>query len=163
MDGFSGHEGVVVLAATNRPDVLDPALLRPGRFDRQIIVHPPDHKGRVDILKVHTRKVPLAGDVDLERVAAATPGMTGADLANLVNEAALLAARRGKDAVDQRDLLGSAGEGAARHRAQRRDPGGGAAAHGVPRGGARAAGHDPAGRGSGAQGLDRSARAARWG
>ena len=105
MDGFSGTEGVVVLAATNRPDVLDPALLRPGRFDRQIIVHPPDHKGRVDILKVHTRTVPLAGDVDLERVAAATPGMTGADLANLVNEAALLAARRGKDAIDQRDLL----------------------------------------------------------
>jgi cell division protease FtsH len=105
MDGFSGSEGVVVLAATNRPDVLDPALLRPGRFDRQIIVHPPDHKGRVDILKVHTRTVPLAGDVDLERVAAATPGMTGADLANLINEAALLAARRGKDAIDQRDVL----------------------------------------------------------
>jgi cell division protease FtsH len=105
MDGFSGHEGVVVLAATNRPDVLDPALMRPGRFDRQITVHPPDHKGRLDILKVHTRTVPLAGDVDLERVAAATPGMTGADLANLVNEAALLAARRRHDAVDQRDLL----------------------------------------------------------
>jgi len=105
MDGFSGSEGVVVLAATNRPDVLDPALLRPGRFDRQIIVHPPDHKGRVDILKVHTRTVPLAGDVDLERVAAATPGMTGADLANLINEAALLAARRGKEAIDQHDLL----------------------------------------------------------
>jgi cell division protease FtsH len=105
MDGFSGAEGVVVLAATNRPDVLDPALMRPGRFDRQIIVHPPDHKGRVDILKVHTRTVPLAGDADLERVAAATPGMTGADLANLVNEAALLAARRAKDAIDQRDLL----------------------------------------------------------
>src|SRR6187402_1055877 len=85
MDGFSGAEGVVVLAATNRPDVLDPALMRPGRFDRQIIVHPPDHKGRVDILKVHTRTVPLASDVDLERLAAATPGMTGADLANLVN------------------------------------------------------------------------------
>jgi len=105
MDGFSGAEGVVVLAATNRPDVLDPALMRPGRFDRQIIVHPPDHKGRADILKVHTRTVPLAGDVDLERVAAATPGMTGADLANLVNEAALLAARRAKEAIDQRDLL----------------------------------------------------------
>jgi cell division protease FtsH len=105
MDGFSGHEGVVVLAATNRPDVLDPALLRPGRFDRQIIVHPPDHKGRADILRVHSRKVPLAADVDLERVAAATPGMTGADLANLVNEAALLAARRKQDAVDQRDLF----------------------------------------------------------
>jgi cell division protease FtsH len=104
MDGFSGHEGVVVLAATNRPDVLDPALLRPGRFDRQIIIHPPDHKGRVEILKVHTRKVPLATDADLERLASATPGMTGADLANLVNEAALLAARRRQDAVRQRDL-----------------------------------------------------------
>jgi cell division protease FtsH len=104
MDGFSGHEGVVVLAATNRPDVLDPALLRPGRFDRQIIIHPPDQKGRVAILKVHTRKVPLAPDLDLERLASATPGMTGADLANLVNEAALLAARRAQDAVHQRDL-----------------------------------------------------------
>jgi cell division protease FtsH len=105
MDGFSGAEGVVVLAATNRPDVLDPALLRPGRFDRQIMVHPPDHKGRVAILKVHTRKVPLASDVDLEAVASSTPGMTGADLANLINEAALLAARLRKDAVGQRDLL----------------------------------------------------------
>ncbi len=83
MDGFSGHEGVVVLAATNRPDVLDPALLRPGRFDRQIMVHPPDLKGRVEILTVHTRKVPLAADVDLEQLAGSTPGMTGADLANL--------------------------------------------------------------------------------
>ena len=104
MDGFSGHEGVVVLAATNRPDVLDPALLRPGRFDRQIVVHPPDRKGRVEILRVHTRTVPLAEDVDLERVAASTPGMTGADLANLVNEAALLAARRSQTVVHQRDL-----------------------------------------------------------
>jgi cell division protease FtsH len=104
MDGFSGHEGVVVLAATNRPDVLDPALLRPGRFDRTIMVHAPDQKGRAEILKVHTRKVPLAKDVDLERLAASTPGMTGADLANLVNEAALLAARRGQDAVHQHDL-----------------------------------------------------------
>jgi cell division protease FtsH len=107
MDGFSGHEGVVVLAATNRPDVLDPALIRPGRFDRQIIIHPPDHKGRVEILKVHTRKVPLGKDVDLEQVAASTPGMTGADLANLVNEAALLAARRTRDSVSQRDLTDS--------------------------------------------------------
>ncbi len=104
MDGFSGHEGVVVLAATNRPDVLDPALMRPGRFDRQIIIHPPDRKGRLEILGVHTRKVPLAADADLDRLAASTPGMTGADLANLVNEAALLAARRGQDAVRQRDL-----------------------------------------------------------
>ncbi len=118
MDGFSGHEGVVVLAATNRPDVLDPALLRPGRFDRQIIVHPPDQKGRFDILKVHTRKVPLAPDVDLELIAASTPGMTGADLANLVNEAALLAARRGHAEVHHRDLteaLEKVQLGAARH------------------------------------------------
>ncbi|MET0554933.1 MAG: ATP-dependent zinc metalloprotease FtsH [Vicinamibacteria bacterium] len=104
MDGFSGHEGVVVLAATNRPDVLDAALLRPGRFDRTIMVHPPDHKGRAAILAVHTRQVPLSGDVDLDALAASTPGMTGADLANLVNEAALLAARRGQDVVAQRDL-----------------------------------------------------------
>jgi cell division protease FtsH len=104
MDGFSGSEGVVVLAATNRPDVLDPALLRAGRFDRQIMVHPPDQTGRVAILKVHTRKVPLAEKVSLERIASATPGMTGADLANLVNEAALLAARRGQTVVHQRDL-----------------------------------------------------------
>ena len=107
MDGFSGHEGVVVLAATNRPDVLDPALLRPGRFDRTIMVHPPDQKGRAAILRVHTRKVPLAPDADLDQLAASTPGMTGADLANLINEAALLAARRGQDAVSHRDLTDS--------------------------------------------------------
>jgi cell division protease FtsH len=105
MDGFTGSEGVIVMAATNRPDVLDPALLRPGRFDRQIMVHPPDQKGRVAVLKVHARRVPLAADVDLERLASATPGMTGADLANLVNEAALLATRRMKTSVDQRDFL----------------------------------------------------------
>jgi cell division protease FtsH len=104
MDGFSGTEGVIVLAATNRPDVLDPALLRPGRFDRTIVVHPPDRKGRADILRVHTRKVPLATDVNLDALAASTPGTTGADLANLVNEAALLAARRGENQVSQRDL-----------------------------------------------------------
>jgi cell division protease FtsH len=104
MDGFSGSEGVVVLAATNRPDVLDAALLRPGRFDRTIMVHPPDQKGRAAILRVHSRQVALADDVDLDRVAASTPGMTGADLANLVNEAALLAARRGQTAVTQRDF-----------------------------------------------------------
>jgi cell division protease FtsH len=104
MDGFSGTEGVIVLAATNRPDVLDPALLRPGRFDRTIVVHPPDRKGRADILRVHTRKVPLASDVNLDALAASTPGTTGADLANVVNEAALLAARRGESEVSQRDL-----------------------------------------------------------
>ena len=107
MDGFTGSEGVVVLAATNRPDVLDPALLRPGRFDRTIIVHPPDRKGRADILRVHTRKVPLSSDVDLEGLAASTPGMTGADLANLVNEAALLAARNGAVSVSHRNLTDS--------------------------------------------------------
>jgi len=104
MDGFSGAEGVIVLAATNRPDVLDPALLRPGRFDRTIVVHPPDRQGRSDILRVHTRNVPLASDANLDALAAATPGTTGADLANLVNEAALLAARRGESEVSQRDL-----------------------------------------------------------
>jgi cell division protease FtsH len=104
MDGFSGSEGVVVLAATNRPDVLDPALLRPGRFDRQIMVHAPDHRGRLEILKVHSRKVPLAAGVDLDKIAASTPGMTGADLANLINEAALLAARSAQGEVQQRDL-----------------------------------------------------------
>ncbi|OBA74127.1 cell division protein FtsH [Mycolicibacterium elephantis] len=105
MDGFSGSEGVVVLAATNRPDILDPALLRPGRFDRRVAVNPPDRKGRVEILRVHTRSVPLADDVDLDRLAAATPGMTGADLANLVNEAALAAARDGQTEVTDRDLF----------------------------------------------------------
>jgi cell division protease FtsH len=105
MDGFSGSEGVVVLAATNRADVLDPALLRPGRFDRTIMVHAPDQKGRAEILKVHTRQVPLASDVDLAQLASATPGMTGAELANLVNEAALLAARGGKERVSQADMM----------------------------------------------------------
>ena len=104
MDGFSGAEGVIVLAATNRPDVLDPALLRPGRFDRNIVIHPPDQVGRREILRVHTRKVRLAADADLDQVARATPGMTGADLANLVNEAALLAVRRGRSEVSQSDL-----------------------------------------------------------
>ena len=107
MDGFSGHEGVVVLAATNRVDVLDPALLRPGRFDRTIMVHAPDHNGRIQILRVHTREVPLSRDVDLDRLAAATTGMTGADLANLVNEAALLAARRSQEVVSQQDFTAS--------------------------------------------------------
>jgi len=93
MDGFEGTEGVIVIAATNRPDVLDPALLRPGRFDRQVIVPLPDLKGREQILKVHMRKIPLAGDVEPRVIARGTPGFSGADLANLVNEAALFAAR----------------------------------------------------------------------
>ena len=93
MDGFEGNEGVIVIAATNRPDVLDPALLRPGRFDRQVVVGLPDIRGREQILKVHMRKVPIADDVDATVIARGTPGFSGADLANLVNEAALFAAR----------------------------------------------------------------------
>ncbi|HKT00558.1 MAG TPA: ATP-dependent zinc metalloprotease FtsH [Rugosimonospora sp.] len=104
MDGFTGSEGVVVLAATNRPEVLDAALLRPGRFDRRVTVSPPDLAGRAQILRVHTRSVPLGPDVNLESLAAATPGMVGADLKNLVNEGALLAARRGHDRVSAADL-----------------------------------------------------------
>src|SRR5215475_9755985 len=99
MDGFDSREGVIVLAATNRADVLDQALLRPGRFDRRVMVQPPDRAGRAMILKIHTRNVPLAPDVDLDQLARQTPGMVGADLRNLVNEAALLAARKERDAV----------------------------------------------------------------
>src|SRR5688572_19040721 len=105
MDGFSSKEGVIVLAATNQPDVLDKALLRPGRFDRQVVVNLPDKVGREAILKVHTRSVPLAHSVDLGELAASTPGLSGADLANLVNEAALLAARREQEEVAQKDFL----------------------------------------------------------
>ena len=104
MDGFDPSVGVIVISATNRPEVLDPALLRPGRFDRRVAVQPPDTVGRRKILDVHTRSVPLAADVDLDRLAATTPGMVGADLANVVNEAALMAARRGHDAVTMADL-----------------------------------------------------------
>jgi cell division protease FtsH len=104
MDGFSSRQGVIVLAATNRPDVLDQALLRPGRFDRRVVVQPPDKLGREMILKVHTRGVPLAPHVDLAEIAASTPGLVGADLRNLVNEAALLAARRNQDAVHHKDI-----------------------------------------------------------
>jgi cell division protease FtsH len=99
MDGFDPKVGVILMAATNRPEILDPALLRPGRFDRHILVDRPDKKGREEILKVHLKKVTVAGDLDIEKVAAMTPGMVGADLANLVNEAALLAVRRGKKEV----------------------------------------------------------------
>ncbi len=104
MDGFESNEGVILMAATNRPDVLDPALQRPGRFDRRIVVPRPDLKGRLGVLKVHTRRVPLGADVELEVIARGTPGMTGADLENLVNEAALYAARSNKDKVDLRDF-----------------------------------------------------------
>jgi cell division protease FtsH len=104
LDGFDSRTGLVLLAATNRPEILDPALLRAGRFDRQVLVDRPDKKGRVQILQVHMRKAKLAADVDAEKVAALTPGFTGADLANLVNEAALLATRRGADAVTMGDF-----------------------------------------------------------
>ena len=104
MDGFEGNEGVIVIAATNRPDVLDPALLRPGRFDRQVVVPAPDVRGREQILKVHMRKVPLSDDVRPSLIARGTPGFSGADLANLVNEAALFAARGGKRTVDMSDF-----------------------------------------------------------
>jgi len=104
MDGFESNDGVILIAATNRPDVLDPALLRPGRFDRQIVVDVPDVRGREGILKVHTRKVKLSEDVDLKVLARGTPGLSGADLANMVNEAALLAARRDRDSVTMTDF-----------------------------------------------------------
>jgi cell division protease FtsH len=104
MDGFESNEGVILIAATNRPDVLDPALLRPGRFDRQVVVPVPDIRGRDGILKVHLRKKPLAPDVDTHVLAKGTPGFSGADLENLVNEAALLAARKNKDLIDMSDF-----------------------------------------------------------
>jgi cell division protease FtsH len=104
MDGFEGNEGIIIIAATNRPDVLDPALLRPGRFDRQVVVPHPDVKGRLEILKVHTRNIPIDESVNLEKIARGTPGFSGADLANLVNEAALLAARKSKTKVEGTDL-----------------------------------------------------------
>ncbi|MEW6116091.1 MAG: ATP-dependent zinc metalloprotease FtsH [Nitrospirota bacterium] len=104
MDGFEGNEGIIIIAATNRPDVLDPALLRPGRFDRQIVVPVPDVKGRHEILKVHTKNIPITEEVNLEKIARGTPGFSGADLANLVNEAALIAARKSKDKVDMTDF-----------------------------------------------------------
>ncbi len=105
MDGFSGREGIIVLAATNQPDVLDRALLRPGRFDRRVVVNLPDKKGREEILRIHTRHTPLADDVNLAELAASMPGFSGADIRNLVNESALLAARRNESAVHQRDFL----------------------------------------------------------
>jgi cell division protease FtsH len=104
MDGFDTTEGVILIAATNRPDVLDPALLRPGRFDRQVVVNRPDLRGRSEILKVHTKKVPVATDVELEKIARGTPGFSGADLENLVNEAALWAARQNKKEVELVDF-----------------------------------------------------------
>ena len=141
MDGFESNEGVIIIAATNRPDVLDPALLRPGRFDRQVVVPRPDVKGREAILKVHTRKTPLAEDVNLQVLSRGTPGFTGADLENLVNEAALLAARRNKAKLEMDGFRGFQGQGphgggAADHDHQRR----GEAPHRLPRGGPHAGG-----------------------
>jgi cell division protease FtsH len=104
MDGFEGNEGIIIIAATNRPDVLDPALLRPGRFDRQVVVPAPDVKGRLEILTVHTRNIPIEESVNLDKIARGTPGFSGADLANLVNEAALLAARKSKTKVENADF-----------------------------------------------------------
>ncbi len=107
IDGFDSSEAVIVLAATNRPDVLDPALLRAGRFDRRVAVQAPDRSGRAAILAVHTRSIPLDGEVDLQALASSTPGMVGADLANLANEAALLAARHGHAKVKESDFTDS--------------------------------------------------------
>src|SRR5262249_16524127 len=104
MDGFDSNRGVIIMAATNRPETLDPALLRPGRFDRTVVVDRPDTSGREAILRVHSRHVKLGTDVDLRHVASLTPGSAGADLANLVNEAALLAARSGKEMVGMADM-----------------------------------------------------------
>ena len=104
MDGFGGNEGIIIIAATNRADILDPALLRPGRFDRQITVGRPDVKGREAVLKVHARNKPLADSVDLKAIAQRTPGFSGADLENLLNEAALVAARQNKKNIDMSDL-----------------------------------------------------------
>ena len=139
MDGFEANEGVILIAATNRPDVLDPALLRPGRFDRQVVVPNPDILGREKILKVHMRKVPLGADVDPRVIARGTPGFSGADLANLVNEAALLAARASKRAGHHARFRGRQGQGhdgrrAALHGHDR----GGEAADRLSRGGPRA-------------------------
>jgi cell division protease FtsH len=104
LDGFENHDGVIILAATNRPDVLDPALLRPGRFDRQIVVDKPDLRGREEIINIHVREVPLSADVALGLIARGSPGFSGAELANLVNEAALHAAGRSREAVTQADF-----------------------------------------------------------
>jgi cell division protease FtsH len=104
MDGFDPAAGIIVLAATNRPEILDPALLRAGRFDRQVLVDRPDRKGRADILRVHVRTISIAPDLDVDAIAALTPGFTGADLANLVNEAALVATRRGAQATTLSDF-----------------------------------------------------------
>ena len=158
MDGFESNEGVILMAATNRPDVLDPALLRPGRFDRRVVVSRPDVRGREEILRVHTRKIPLAEDVDLSVLARGTPGFSGADLANMVNEAALAAARQNRKAVLHYDFeVGQRqspdGRGAQIAAAHRR----GEEEYGVPRGRTRAGGGKDAEFRSAAQSDDYSA------
>ena len=159
MDGFETNDGVILIAATNRPDVLDPALLRPGRFDRQVVVARPDVKGREEILKVHARRIPLAPKVDLKVLARGTPGFSGADLANLVNEAALLAARQDKKVVEMIDFENAKDKvlmGVERrshdHLGDREED------HRVPRGGPRPGRGPAAGRRSVAQGDDHPAR-----
>ena len=159
MDGFESNEGVILIAATNRPDVLDPALLRPGRFDRRVVVPRPDVKGREEILRVHTRKVPLSDDVDLSVIARGTPGFSGADLANLVNESALWAARQNRKLVTMADFEMSKDKvlmGVERRSMilVRR----GKAQHRVPRGGPRSGRRDDSGRRSAAQSHDHPAR-----
>ena len=164
MDGFDRSVAIVILAATNRPEILDPALLRAGRFDRQVLVDRPDKKGRIEILRIHLANLKLADDVKLEEIAALTPGFTGADLANLANEAAVLATRRG--AAGDRDGGLHRGGGADRRGAGEEvahpDPAG-AADRGLPRDGARAGGAGDPGDRSGAEGVDHSARDRRAG
>ena len=159
MDGFEMTDNIILIAATNRPDILDPALLRPGRFDRQIVVDRPDRKGRAKILEVHTRGKPLAKEIDVDALAGQTPGFTGADLANLVNEAALLAARNGKREITQVELE----EGIMRvdRGPREEDPGDGregAADHRLPRDGPRDRRPLPRALRPGAQDLDRRPR-----
>ena len=158
MDGFDSATNVIVIAATNRPDVLDQALLRPGRFDRRVAVQPPDRAGREAILRVHTRGVPLGPDVDLGRIAATTPGMVGADLANLVNEAALTAARREHDVVEESDFTDALERIILGRRAPGPDEQRGSSTDGLPRGWARDRRDADTRRGSRAQGLDHPAR-----
>ena len=162
MDGFDPRTGVVVLAATNRPDILDPALLRPGRFDRRVTVNPPDRDGRAAILKVHTRDVPLADDVDLDQVAAQTPGMVGADLRNLVNEAALTAARHRHERVELADFTEALVADHPRRGAKNHALAPGARTDGVSRGRSRDPGNGRARRRPGAQGLDRPPWSGAW-
>ena len=137
MDGFEGNTGVIVVAATNRADILDPALLRPGRFDRQVQVDVPDVKGRIEILGVHAKNKRLTEEVDLVTIAKRTPGFSGADLANLLNEAAILTGRRGKDAITLLEIDDSVDRIVAGMEGTRMTDGKGEVARGVPRGGPR--------------------------